>query len=101
MNKNVKGIIVVVVIILVVGGLYLAYRKFFGKSAKMKEGYAKNSGDWVGCGVQDYDKKYYSMQNTSGGTIYVEKDAVQTRPSDKGAGLCADAIKPLTVKYLA
>lgn len=100
MNKNVKGIIVIVIVLLVVGALYLVYRKLVGKG-KMKDGYSKKSGEWVGCQTTDYDKDYYSTVNTSGSTIYVKKSDVRTEPGNVECGLRAVATKNLTVKYLA
>ena len=99
MNKNVKGIIVVVVILIIIAALYFAYKKFFGKG-KFKDGYAKKSGEWVGCQTSDYNKDYYSTVNTSGNTVYVKKSDVRTEQGSAECGLRAIASKDLTVKYL-
>lgn len=99
MNKNVKGIIIVVVVLIVIAAIYFATKKLFGKK-KLKDGYQKNAGEWIGCQTTDYDKDYYSTVNTSGSTVYVKKSDVRTEPGNAECGLRAVASKNLTVKYM-
>ena len=99
MSKNVKYAIIVITLLII---LYLIYRMFF--ASKFVKGYAKGSGQWVACQVQDYDKKYYSGSNTAGATIYFKKNEVRTRApkdtKDTASGLCADAITNMNVYTL-
>lgn len=98
MNKNVKAIIVIAVVLVVA---FLVYK--FAFKSKFKKGYAKKSGDWVACGVEDYDKDYYKGTNTSGLEIYFKKSDVNTRPSKSGGTattLCADAAKSMNIYTL-
>jgi hypothetical protein len=82
--------------------VYLVYRFFF--KSKLVKGYAKKTGEWIACQVQDYDKDYYSGRNSAGVTIYFKKNEVRTRlpkdPKDTISGQCADAITNMNIYTL-
>jgi len=95
MNKNVKAIILIVVVLVIALLIYkFAFNKF-------KKGYAKKSGDWVGCGVKEYDKNYYKGTNTAGLEIYFKKSDVKLRAGkDASLGQCADASSDMNIYTL-
>jgi hypothetical protein len=100
MNRNVKGAIIVLVFAIIAFVLYkFVYKK--GGSKGLTKGYAKKSGEWVGCVITDFDDKYYSTVNSAGVTIYVLKDAVKKRTSSQkinGVNIeCLDAAKDMNV----
>lgn len=96
MNKNVKAIIIIVILIAIA---YLVYRLV--NKTKFVKGYAKKSGDWVACNVNEYDKKYLTGTNTAGVNIYFKKGDVRLRPGkDATLGQCADSISDMNVYTL-
>ena len=95
MNKNIKAVIIILVILAIAFVIY----KFAFK--KMVKGYAKKPGDWVACGVKEYDKDYYKGSNTAGVEIFFKKGDVKLRPGkDKSLGQCADATSNMNVYTL-
>ena len=100
MSRNVKGIIIVLVFAIIAFVVYkFLYKK--GGSKGLTKGYAKKPGEWVGCGVSDFDNEYYATKNSAGVTIYVLKDAVKKRTSSQkinGVNIeCLDAVKDMNV----
>lgn len=100
MNRNVKGAIIVLIFAIIAFVLYkFVYKK--GGSKGLTKGYAKKSGEWVGCGATDFDDKYYITKNSAGVDIYVLKDTVKKRTSTQkinGVNLeCLDAVKDMNV----
>ena len=99
MSRNVKGIIIVIVFAIIA---FVLYKFVFKRLPKgFVKGYAKKSGEWVGCGITDFDDKYYATTNTAGVTIYVKKEDVKKRTSEQKVGgvnlECIDAIKDLNI----
>lgn len=100
MSRNVKGIIIVLVFAIIAFVVYkFIYKK--GGSKGLTKGYAKKSGEWVGCGVTDFDDEYYATKNSAGVTIYVRKDDVKKRTSAQQVGgvnlECVDAARDMNI----
>lgn len=100
MNRSVKGAIIVLIFAIIAFVVYkFVYKK--GGSKGLTKGYAKKSGEWVGCGATDFDDKYYITKNSAGVDIYVLKDTVKKRTSTQkinGVNLeCLDAVKDMNV----
>jgi uncharacterized protein YpmB len=97
MNRNLKWAIIILVILVVI---FLIY-KFAFKKSKFKKGYAKNSGDWVAFDATEYDKDYYTGQNSSGAIIFFKKGDVKLQDDAKKTGVkSAIALKPMNIYYL-
>lgn len=98
MNRNLKWALILFAIIVVI---YLVYKFAFKKKDKFTKGYAKNSGDWVAFDVTEYDKDYYTGQNSSGVIIFFKKGDVKLQDDAKKTGVkSAIAIKPMNIYEL-
>ncbi len=95
--KNLKGLILVAVVAVI---SYLIYRFVFkGVPSNMIEGYSKNAGEFIACGVENYNDKFYSGNNSAGVKIYFKKkDVRETNRNNKTK--CVDAAKDTKVYTL-
>jgi hypothetical protein len=94
-KKIVTGIVVIMIVLIIA---WVVYKYAFNKMVK---GYAKKSGEWVACGVSDYDKDYYKGTNTASADIYFKKNEVKLRAGvNASLGQCADATKDMNVYTL-
>jgi hypothetical protein len=97
MNRNLKWAIIILVILVVI---FLVY-KFAFKSSKFKKAYAKSAGDWVAFDVIEYDKDYYTGQNSKGVPVFFKKDDVRLQDDAKKTGVkSAIALKSMSIYEL-
>ena len=99
MNRNLKWAIIILVILVVV---FLVYKfAFKKKKSKFTKGYAKSAGDWVAFDVVEYDKDYYTGQNSKSLPIFFKKDDVRLQDDAKKTGVkSAIALKSMNVYEL-